>query len=31
MSEERCCPADIDHRQIKHLNNIVAADYGKLK
>ena len=25
------CPQDLEHRQIKYLNNLIEADHGKLK
>lgn len=25
------CPTDVQHRQVKYLNNVVEADHGKLK
>ncbi|EIL0861912.1 DDE-type integrase/transposase/recombinase, partial [Salmonella enterica] len=25
------CPPDVEHRQIKYLNNIIECDHGKLK
>ena len=31
LKEEGICPADIEHKQVKYLNNIVEADHGKLK
>lgn len=31
LKEEGKCPKDTVHRQVKHLNNIVEADHGKLK
>ena len=29
--EPEQCPTDVQHRQVKYLNNVVEADHGKLK
>jgi transposase-like protein len=31
LKEEGKCPEDLEHRQVKYLNNRVEADHGKLK
>ncbi len=31
MKAEGKCPDDLEHRQVKYLNNAVEADHGKLK
>lgn len=31
LKDEGTCPQEVEHRQIKYLNNIVEADHGKLK
>jgi len=31
FKEEGICPDEVKHRQVKHLNNIIEADHGKLK
>jgi transposase-like protein len=31
LKDEGACPQELEHRQIKYLNNIVEADHGKLK
>ena len=31
LKDEGICPPEVEHRQIKYLNNIVEADHGKLK
>ena len=31
LKAENKCPGDVQHRQVKYLNNIVEADHGKLK
>jgi len=31
LKKEGKCPADLEHRQVKYLNNIVESDHGKLK
>ena len=31
LKAEGKCPQDTRHRQVKYLNNVVAADHGKLK
>ncbi len=31
LKDERVCPQDLEHRQVKYLNNLIEADYGKLK
>ncbi len=31
LKEEKVCPENLVHRQVKYLNNIVEADHGKLK
>ena len=31
LKEERTCPPNLVHRQVKYLKNIVEADHGKLK
>ena len=31
LKEEGICPSDIEHKQVKHLNNVIEADHGKLK
>lgn len=31
LKEEGKCPREIQHRQIKYLNNIIESDHGKLK
>ena len=31
LKAEGNCPEETEHRQVKYLNNVVAADHGKLK
>jgi IS6 family transposase len=31
LKNESLCPSDLEHRQIKYLNNIIESDHGKLK
>ena len=31
LKEEGICPPDLDHQQVKYLNNLIEADHGKLK
>ena len=31
LKKEGRCPQDVEHRQVKYLNNVVEADHGKLK
>lgn len=31
LKEEGICPPEVEHRQVKYLNNIVESDHGKLK
>jgi IS6 family transposase len=31
LKEAGICPPDVEHKQVKHLNNIIEADHGKLK
>ena len=31
LKAKKKCPGDVQHRQVKYLNNIVEADHGKLK
>jgi len=31
LKDEGTCPPEIEHRQIKYLNNVIEADHGKLK
>jgi len=31
LEQEGKCPKDVQHRQVKYLNNVVEADHGKLK
>jgi transposase-like protein len=31
LKQEGKCPTDVQHRQVKYLNNVVEADHGKLK
>ena len=31
MKKAGKCPTDVQHRQVKYLNNVVEADHGKLK
>lgn len=31
MKTEGKCPKDVEHRQVKYLNNVIEADHGKLK
>lgn len=31
LKDEGTCPPEVEHRQVKYLNNIVEADHGKLK
>lgn len=29
LKREGRCPSDVEHRQIKYLNNVIECDYGK--
>lgn len=31
LKKEGKCPKDVEHRQVKYLNNVIEADHGKLK
>ncbi|RDL15145.1 DDE superfamily endonuclease [Serratia fonticola] len=31
LKHEGRCPPDVEHRQIKYLNNVIECDHGKLK
>jgi len=31
LKREGRCPPDVEHRQIKYLNNVIECDHGKLK
>lgn len=31
MKKEGTCPKDVEHRQVKFLDNVIEADHGKLK
>ena len=31
LQQEGKCPKDVEHRQVKYLNNVTEADHGKLK
>ena len=31
LKDEGQCSSDLEHRQVKHLNNIIESDHGKLK
>lgn len=31
LKDEGICPPELEHRQVKYLNNIIEADHGKLK
>jgi len=31
LKDEGICPQELEHRQVKSLNNLIEADHGKLK
>ena len=31
LKQERKCPPDLEHRQVKYKNNVIECDYSKLK
>ena len=31
LKQERKCPPDLEHRQVKYKNNVIECDHGKIK